>query len=100
MIAKENKKRRLTVPALAGLFLFLAVALSFAIRQAEVRSIDAKLAALEEEILRYQNSNETLQRRAELLLSDEYIERIAREKLGLVKPGEVQYMLINQKRSD
>lgn len=27
--------------------------------------------------------------------SDEYIEKTAREKLGLVKPGEIQYMLVS-----
>jgi cell division protein DivIC len=77
-----------------GVMLFLAVAISFCIRQAEVMAAERRLAELEKEIQYYEAMNEALLEQAETLRSDEYIEKTAREKLGLVKPGEVQYMLV------
>lgn len=79
---------------IAGTVLFLAVAVSFCIRQSEVIAAQKRLADLEREIQYYQAMNEALLEQMETLKSEEYIEKTAREKLGLVKPGEVQYMLV------
>ncbi|HHV97131.1 MAG TPA: septum formation initiator family protein [Clostridiaceae bacterium] len=45
----------------------------------------------EEELLR-----EELQKEKEMLSSEEYIEKIARKKLGLVKPGEKIFIDVNK----
>ncbi len=97
MMTREPRKRRPLVPFLGVIVLFLAVAVSFVLRQAEVSAVKKRLAALEAEIARYQAHNVTLEQQVELLKSDEYIERIARDKLGLVRNGEVQYMFVNDR---
>ena len=56
-----------------------------------------RLAELKSEIEYYRSMNETLEKQAQMLSSDEYIEKAAREKLGLVKPGEIQYMFVEDK---
>ena len=40
--------------------------------------------------------NEDLKKQKEMLNSDEYIEKVAREKLGMVKPGEKIFVDINK----
>ncbi len=91
----DKRRRRGSRKWIWGVILGIAVLSTFAIRQSEVIAAKKRLAALESEIEYYRNMNETLERQAELLSSDEYIEKTAREKLGLVKPGEIQYMLVN-----
>lgn len=94
MKSKETRPRRRLLPLIVGAVLFLAVAVSFGIRQSEVLAAKKRLASLEQEIQHYRAINETLLDQVEMLKSGEYIEKTAREKLGLVKPGEVQYMLV------
>lgn len=60
---------------------------------------DARLGALElradeaEIALRHKRElNADLKRRVAELQTDEYIEKVAREKLGLIKPGEIPYL--------
>jgi cell division protein FtsB len=54
------------------------------------------LAEIEREIEYYRAMNEALMEQVETLKSPEQIEKVAREKLGLVMPGEVQYMLVTK----
>ena len=50
------------------------------------------------EIDELQERNEELLRQREFLRTDEYIERIAREELDLVKPGETSIVVITPPR--
>ena len=56
--------------------------------QRQVGSARAELAALESE-------NATLQADVEALQTDAEIERLAREKLGYVRPGETAYVVLD-----
>lgn len=69
--------------------ILMAATIVFIVRQSEVMAVKRRLANLEEEIAYYRSMNLALEERLKVLSSDEYIERVAREKLGLVKPGEV-----------
>lgn len=71
-----------------------AVSTAFVFRQAQVMSTRKRLVELEREISQYTMANAALEKQIQMMQSDEYIEKIAREKLGLVRPGEVQYMMI------
>ncbi len=85
---KKHKNMSLTfVWVLVGL-----VIVTFAIRQVEVIRIRKQIAQLETEIEYYLMLNAALQEQSETLRSKEYIEKAAREKLGLVMPGEIQYI--------
>jgi cell division protein FtsL len=90
----ETPKKRRGLPLSATVLLFLSIAISLIIRQVGVSSSERALAELQSEIERYKAMNATLESQIDLLKSDEYIEQIARNKLGLVMPGEVRYMMV------
>lgn len=59
----------------------------------QVEEAKSTLAALEEE-------NARLEADAEALHTDEEIEKLAREKLGYVRPGETAYVVLDPPRTD
>lgn len=77
-----------------SLISFVAVALliysmcTFAAASLKLSSAEKQLAALEEEYLLLVNEQETLKSHLESGLTDAELERLARERLGLVMPGE------------
>jgi len=54
--------------------------------EAEIERVRARIAVVEAE-------NEALRRQLSYLQSDEYIEKVAREELGLVMPGETAVLV-------
>lgn len=58
----------------------------------EAENLRAKEATLKAE-------NERLSQEQQLLQTDAYIEKVAREELGLVKPGETPYIMGQQNQS-
>ena len=89
---REPNRKKPALPWAFAAVLFMAVALAFVLRQAEVMSVEKSLAEMEQQIRYYTSMNGSLAKQIEVLKSDEYLEKTAREKLGLVMPGEVQYM--------
>lgn len=60
----------------------------------KVSSLKSKNQSLIQEIKRLKQTNQELERELNLLEEDkEYIEKIAREKLGLTKEGEIIYKI-------
>lgn len=83
---------RLRTGAVAVVLGALALASLAPIRQAytqnqRINAEEAKLQALEAE-------NRQLRERLERLNDPDYVEKLAREQLGLVKPGEVSYVVV------
>ncbi len=87
---RNRKHKKLKLNALWVLIGLVVV--TFAARQLEVMRIQRHLRQLESEIDYYLMLNSTLEKQVETLKSKDYIEKTAREKLGLVMPGEVQYI--------
>lgn len=58
-------------------------------------SKDEAMKNIQTKIEEEKRINEELKKQKEILDADEYIERIAREKLGMVKPGEKIFIDIN-----
>ena len=96
----KRERRKPVLPWVVAAILFLAVGAAFVLRQAEVMAVQKRLKAMRQEIQYYTSMNETLAKQIEVLKSDSYIEKTAREKLGLVMPGEIQYMLVATKSKD
>jgi cell division protein FtsB len=91
--AARKPRVRLTGRAvvLAGLVIALLVASIGVVRQyfdqrADIDRLEARLEALQEQ-------RESLQRRIEQLRDPEYLERLARECLGMVAPGEIAFVV-------
>ena len=75
-----------------GFFIF-AVAFLYLKGYLELVRMEYQISVVEQEISVWEERCNELLRQIEYLSSDEYIERIAREKLGLVKPGEIQFIV-------
>jgi cell division protein DivIC len=90
---RRNGRENIGLSVLA-IILLGSIIISFAIRQSEVITARKKLQDLEAQIEYYQDANLALMEQVDALKTDAYIEKVAREKLGLVMPGEMQYMMI------
>ncbi|MFA6655421.1 MAG: septum formation initiator family protein [Bacillota bacterium] len=92
----QNTERKKTgARKFRGFWVLIAlVVVSFAIRQTEVIRIKRRIEEVKAEIDYLRISNNALEQQIEIMKTPEYIEEIAREKLGLVMPGEVQYIPI------
>ena len=76
---------------LTGVVIALLVASGGVVRQyfdqrADIDRLEAKLESLQEQ-------RESLRRRVEQLRDPEYLERLARECLGMVAPGEIAFIV-------
>ena len=54
--------------------------------------LDAKISALQEDINRQKEEGEALEKQIKFRDSDEFVEKIARERLNLVKPNEIVFV--------
>lgn len=98
-IARPVVQRRLTRPgtALALVILVLLILRVFGASLLEVYRLDREAARLEAVKRDLQGRNALLREEIKLLHTPQYIERLAREQLGLVKPGEVAILIVREK---
>ena len=94
VLALSSKKHK--AQAVGGLLfcaIFAAVALHFGPRSfAHVQHLRARQTTLSHMAFALAQQNEATRRRiARLQFDDHYIEQIARQRLGLVKPGDIVY---------
>ena len=54
--------------------------------------LDAKISALQEDINRQKEEGEDLEKQIKFRDSDEFVEKIARERLNMVKPNEIVFV--------
>lgn len=94
-MAREVKKKgvRLNPTRILILLLVLWVGFSFGKNAVANYRLKQEIRALEKRIAVLEMRREDLEREIEQWLSPENVERVAREQLGLVKPGEVVYRL-------
>nr|PZN05060.1 MAG: septum formation inhibitor [Bacillota bacterium] len=64
---------------------------TFTAQQLKINDLKRQEMELSREIERLSAERAELQREIELLNTDSYIEELARDQLGLVKPGEILY---------
>jgi len=85
-------------PILKVLFILLIVYLSLNLvsQQQLIENKSSELAEVQAKIASEVKLSEDLQHEKEMLMSDESLERIARDKLGMVKPGERVFVDVNR----
>ena len=83
------KRRRLILLGILILVSITAIspARQVFIQRQRIETEQAKLAALRHE-------NEKLEQRLERLKNPDYLEKVARDELGMVAPGEVSYVVV------
>lgn len=85
---KKVRKIRVKYGTLACVVLVLCVFVNFVQLQLSIVKLDRQIEARKLEKQQLISYNEKLQQDIEMLNSGEYIEKLAREQLGMVKPGE------------
>lgn len=78
---------RLAIVALFVYFIFLCVG-----QQSKLSAIDSETRATGQQLEQLKQTNASLMEERDQLNNPAYIEKLAREELGLVKPGETPYM--------
>lgn len=90
------KKGKGTLGILILLFIFLYLSYIAVNQQKIIFDKNLELSRLEEKIAEEKTVNEELKKESEIIQDDEYIEKIAREKLGMVKKNERIYVDIGK----
>ncbi|SMB86405.1 Septum formation initiator [Desulfonispora thiosulfatigenes DSM 11270] len=88
---KETKRFQGLVKIVFIIFLLYLI-ISFILGIFKAYSLKKDIASLRNEVESLQKVNYQLQKEVEYIKSPEAIEKLAREKLGLVKPGEIVVM--------
>ena len=95
---KRQRKVRINVGRVLLLVLILWVALGFGKNAWENHKLRREIEGLQRRIAVLEMRREDLEREIAECLSPENVEKIAREQLGLVKPGEILYRLSESRR--
>lgn len=85
---------RSRLPVIIIFLLMLYISFSLGSRFDQLSSMQQNLDAMQAEIKDIHNKNAVLYEKLEKMQSNDYIEQEAREKLGLVKPGEARIVTI------
>jgi len=93
--ARQKRRRtfqlsRSRLPLLVVGLLLLYVSISLGSRFDTLYTMQRDLQAVQAEVEELRVVNRDLSKQLDLLQSDAYVEQVAREKLGLVKPGETR----------
>lgn len=96
VLAKRQRRRKMLRARLLILIILVLAILAiipFGRGFVSTYQLRHEIETLEKEIGAMRMRNDTLEQEIERMKSPEYVERVAREELGLVKPGETLYIL-------
>ncbi|MEG1483012.1 FtsB family cell division protein [Clostridium sp.] len=82
-------KRRLTFKSTIIILLFVIFVISFIRQELMMKKIQQDIVISQEELKNLKDKNIRLQAELDSTPSDEYLEKLARERLGMVKEGEI-----------
>jgi len=91
-LSRPSRRRWLLYVGVCIVTAFVLV--SFGETYLRVFQLKREAARLEEERQELQRQNAQLREEIKLLQTSEYVERLARERLGLVKPGEIALRIV------
>lgn len=87
---KRRKFYHARLPVILALIFLVYLLFSFSVQFNRLSAMQKKLQEIQEEVQTLQQRNSSLQEELRMMQSDAYIEKEAREKLGLIKPGETR----------
>jgi len=90
----KRKTSKLGLFVIIGFFVYFAYV--FIDQQKVLYAKEIEMNSIQMKIEEETKLNKELKKQKEMLGSDEYVEKIAREKLGMVKPGERIFVDINK----
>ncbi|RCW52698.1 MULTISPECIES: FtsB family cell division protein [Halanaerobium] len=98
----RQRKDFLLNPVVITLVVVIAVIAAFNFYQnmAKINHLENQIQKIEAEIAEAEAKNQKLKEQLENSDSHEYIEEVAREKLGLVKPGEKMFIPVEENEDE
>ena len=96
MLGKPVERRksfnlsRSKLPTLVAVLLLGYLAISFGSQFGRLSSMQKDVRNIQQQVQEMQQKNAALREELHLVQSDAYIQKTAREKLGLIKPGETR----------
>ena len=91
-VGETSRFRQLVVVLSLPFFLYLAYAVAG--RALELYSLRLEMGQARSDIARLQSEQEQLQQQKAFLETDQYVEWVAREELGMIKKGEVGLLIL------
>jgi cell division protein FtsL len=91
---KKPKKRRINVGNVLLVLFLLYTVIILGSQQLRLYRFEKDIKDVNSSIEQAEIAKENLRQQIELMNTDNYVEMIAREKLGLIKPGEIPYIAV------
>ena len=95
MAVKKNKKQNnnvMSVILIIAIVFAIWLAYSFITQQVKINSLNKEIKQLEAQISDEEKRSSELEEKMKEIDTPEYIEKIAREELGMVAPDEIIFM--------
>ncbi len=94
--SKRKRKKSFGLNFQILVYCALLIGVGLCVYQPLIQRVDKgkEICVLQENIVKLQKENEILEQEASALNSDDYVEEVARQDLGLVKQGEESYIVI------
>ena len=90
-MAARSKRRVSVFAVLAMLALLLAVGYQLTSTRAKLASAEAERSVLAERVARQEQENRSLEAALERAEDPEYLQQLARDRLGMVSPGQKDF---------
>ena len=90
----KPKKRRLNVGKVVLMLFVLYTVIILGSQQLRLYRFEKSIRDVNSSIEQAEIAQDNLRQQIDLMNTDDYVEMIAREKLGLIKPGEIPYIAV------
>jgi len=101
-VTRKKRQRMISTPKVVAIVTFTLVAVlsvDFGRKALDNYHIQRQVEWLSQQVAAERETNQALQETLQYVESDAYVEKAARESLGLVKPGEVAVVPVRQAES-
>ncbi|TYP50874.1 FtsB family cell division protein [Thermosediminibacter litoriperuensis] len=86
-------KKRFKLGRIIFILFLVYFVYTFTVQQLKINDLRRQELELSQEMSRLVEERDRLKKEIELLNTESYIEKLARDQLGLVKPGEILYKI-------
>lgn len=94
--SNQKRKKRINKFILTLWVVVFILGYSYIDMTLQIRENNKRIKEIREEIEALKQEQQQLQEEKERLMQNSYIEKIAREELGLIKKGEKVYIILNE----
>lgn len=94
-LKRKKGKKPITMKSVILILLAAYLAYTLVFQYITIKKSRAEEIAIKAQIEEIKRENERLKEELEKMQNDDYIEKIARERLGLIKSGEIMFVDVN-----